>query len=213
MRTKTIATLFAGLFLAGPLLAQVPVAPPPRPTDANPAPQNVSATSATSATESGPSMTDTVKFIEDKLNAQGKVTYLLAYQDERKGKTKKAREYTDHYTGVSVDAGGWILRYQKIAYKGEQVLSQDDLSFSFKEIQTIEVMNLEDFLNREAAADGHADSKVSIAAPTPFALVVTLKNNQRVHFLFIDGDLANRVARAMIHAVDLCGGPTGKEPF
>ena len=212
MRTKTITTLLGGLFLAGPLFAQVPVAPPPRPTDATPAPQNVTAASA-SATESGPSMTDTVKFIEDKLNAQGKVTYLLAYRDEGKGKTKKAREYADQNTGVAVDAGGWILRYQRIAYKGDQVLSHDDLSFSFKEIQTLEVMNFEDFLNLQAAADGHPDSKVSIPAPTPFALVVTLKNSQHIYFLFTDEDMANRVARAMIHAVDLCAGPTGKEPF
>lgn len=215
MRKTTL--LLTGLFVALPAFAQQPVPPPPRPVDAVPAPLPISQPlpppppAAAAAPDAGPSLSDTVRFIEDKLNAQGKMTWRLTR--EHNGKTKKAREYGEENNRFSVDAGSWLLRFDKVTYEGSQILTSDALSVSFKEVDTLEVMTLEDEANRAAAADGHPDDKVIIPAPAPFALVITLKNHQRVHFLFSDEQLANRVAKAMIHAIDLCGGPAGKDPF
>jgi alpha-D-ribose 1-methylphosphonate 5-phosphate C-P lyase len=34
-----------------------------------------------------------------------------------------------------------------------------------------------------------------------------------INFNFLDEDTANRVAKAMLHAVELCGGGSKPEPF
>ena len=48
--------------------------------------------------------------------------------------------------------------------------------------------------------------------PDLFVLTTRRPNNQEDVFMFLDETLANRVAKALIHAVELCGGGN-KDPF
>jgi len=54
------------------------------------------------------------------------------------------------------------------------------------------------------------DPRVSIT-PVVHELEVRLTDGKRYGFLFYEEEMAHRVAKAMLHAVGLCGG--GKEPF
>ena len=48
--------------------------------------------------------------------------------------------------------------------------------------------------------------------PPTFDVVLTLSNDTKPRYEFNDEELANRVAKAMLHAVELCGGGR-KDPF
>jgi hypothetical protein len=45
-----------------------------------------------------------------------------------------------------------------------------------------------------------------------FLVVARGAGNQNTGFYFLDEDVANRIAKAMVHAVELCGGGN-KDPF
>lgn len=72
---KFLRVAFAGCFaalLTGPAVSQQTVAPPPKPSD------------------SGRSLPVTMKFIQDKLNGIGKVTYVLSWQNTSDGSAGNA---------------------------------------------------------------------------------------------------------------------------
>jgi hypothetical protein len=49
--------------------------------------------------------------------------------------------------------------------------------------------------------------------PDISALVIKLNNGQDPTIRFYEQELADRVAKALIHAVELCGGGPKPEPF
>jgi hypothetical protein len=62
--------------------------------------------------------------------------------------------------------------------------------------------------NKNDAAAGHTtwDARVD---PAIFDLVVKGQGNTEYYFFFTSEDTANRAAKAMGHAVELCGGSRG----
>jgi hypothetical protein len=49
--------------------------------------------------------------------------------------------------------------------------------------------------------------------PDIYALVIKLPKGLDPTLRFYDQEMANRVANAMVHAVELCGGGSKPEPF
>jgi hypothetical protein len=60
--------------------------------------------------------------------------------------------------------------------------------------------------------DNLCATRESRIAPPLFALAAKRPKQGENVFLFSDEDMANRVAKAMIHATELCGGGSN-EPF
>jgi hypothetical protein len=219
----------AFLALAGPVaIAQTPVAPPPKPLD------------------SGPTLEVTLQFINDKLNAQGRVGYLMTFSNSP-GLTMRTHVlYSD-----PGDAGSCILRStatieidtarevktdstgQSIPGHETHSLLTSTTTIPLKEIDRIVVEGTQEYMNRKATEDAHPER---VATVTPDVFFVQVKASKKVvsiqtshkdkdgapkvtditvsesGFRIRDGDTADRLAKALTHAVELCGGGN-KDPF
>jgi len=121
---------------------------------------------------------------------------------------------------------------------GKTVATEDQHSYlagtvAFKNVEKITVENMLDFSNRHFAESGHPEFTTTVATPVFFvelsaakplftrhesntignqAPVVTDRILKQAGLLFRDEEMADRIAKAMLHAIELCGGGN-KEPF
>jgi hypothetical protein len=127
--------------------------------------------------------------------------------------------------------------------EGGKAVSGDDLhrdvvetsSSSFKEVASVAVESAEHYWSRKAAEAArpeiiytHTPAVYNLsliaAKKDAFSLHSTVskgkqprqnseRTNNETTFVFRDEETANRVAKAMLHAVELCGGGNKSEPF
>jgi hypothetical protein len=173
---------------------------------------------------SGPSIDVTMKFIQEKLNEQGEITYYV--RDGSDG-SDSPTPMLHSSTNVRADTGTCRISYHlKEAYRGSDGVGGEkwffapdkagdpipdrDVSFNLSDVQSITVKTGEAYtVNRLSRIGISMQAKV---LPDLFVLTTRRPNNQEDVFMFLDEMLANRVAKALIHAVELCGGGN-KDPF
>jgi|CZKF01.1.fsa_nt_gi hypothetical protein len=218
--------------------AQQPVAPPPRP--ANDAP--VAAPAA-----SGPTLAETMKFIQEKLKEQGLVEFVetVSVQNQpgvtiRISVRRKDDDIVADPAACTLHAAGTYDQSMVTSAGGKTVATENQHSYlsgtlAFKDVEKITVEHILDFSNRHFAESGHPEFTAAAATPVFFvelsaaktlftrhetntignqAPVVTDKPLKEAGLVFRDEEMANRVAKAIIHAVELCGGgQKSPEPF
>jgi len=199
-RSKFI--LFAALVaLAVPFAAQaqVPIMPPPPP------PQNTPA-SSTGAVSLGVTM----KFIQDKLNDLGKVSF-YGYKKGNSAGSHLNNQFSYEVSNVLAEAATCRVSYHSKQTHNGVVQSDNDFWFSLRDVQDIAVMTGEEYLTKFNAEAGHTswDSKTD---PVVYILSIKRKAKPDVLFYFTDEEMAGRVAKALVHGVDLCSGAS-KDPF
>jgi hypothetical protein len=90
----------------------------------------------------------------------------------------------------------------------------EDTTFSLRSVQEIVVKPWEQYETEWLAKNGHPDKTIASSAPAITALVVRQPHGVENVFTFADATLADRIAKAMVHAVELCGGgQKNPEPF
>jgi hypothetical protein len=227
LRTICFATLMASGALAQQKKSEPP---PPKPQDA------------------GPSLEVTMKFIQDKMNDQGTVGYVVTRNN--------GLVFRTYYliSDVVADASTCTLRAKKKTTTQIEVpdgytytedgkaVSGDDLhregveaiTSPFKDADTLVVESAQDAWNRGLAEAARPEVTVTFT-PAVYSLTLRATKNVFVHevftkgkvppynkddmtgkkntFMFRDEETANRVAKAMQHAVELCGGGNKPEPF
>ena len=181
---------FAFLLILPALHAQ-DVPPPPKPAD------------------DGPSLADTMKFIEEKLGSSGRVNYIAYIHDNKIGNDFTLK-FSDDETNVRASAPGCSIAGHTRYVRDEQVLEDEDYGFGLKDVQEVAGVTGEQFLRENNAKEGHPEWTARVDPPV-FALVIKFKNIGYIFNLY-DESLANRIAKAIVHAVELCGGGS-KEPF
>jgi hypothetical protein len=90
------------------------------------------------------------------------------------------------------------------------MIADADVSVSLHDVQDVVVMTAEQSWKLSYLSAGHPTWDARIDPPM-FQVVAQKAGNQGNGFYFTDEDIANRVAKAMRHAVELCRG--NKEPF
>jgi hypothetical protein len=169
-----------------------------------------------------PSLSETMGFIAEKLSTQGPVdarwtNALTLSQPVRRGNVITQEEQTVTRANsrsieylqvtaspttctVSFDSGnGWIPRLHA--------------RLSFRHITKIEALALKDYLMSYDKLL-HSYSKVQIPeASNIFVLYITSADGESKELYLADEVLANRVAKAMVHAAELCGAGANREPF
>ncbi len=183
-------------------LTQQSVPPPPRPP------------------ADGPSLEVTMKFIQDKLNAEGKVNFAAKwFYPDGTFDANAIFRYED--TNLVADPASCQITYHDkfgLADAGMPQLDNSDHTFNFRDVQDFVVKTGEQQmkkLNDEWAQQGRSAAGLYAQIDSPiFVLVARRPRNQEDVFFFTDEDMANRVAKAMVHAVELCGGEQKEaEPF
>ncbi|MGA3161546.1 MAG: hypothetical protein ABSC77_10035 [Terracidiphilus sp.] len=172
-------------------IAQQPVPPPPKPA------------------ADGPTLEATMKFIQTKLSEQGKLNFAIYTHDNVDGK-----DYTDlssiEYNNIVADPATCRISY----YRNSRTNNTSDggvASYNLHDVVDLVVMIAEQDWKKRAAAAGHPTWNPRFDPPM-FLVMVRRAGNQENGFYFSDEDTANRIAKAMVHAVELCGGGS-KEPF
>jgi hypothetical protein len=170
---------------------------------------------------SGPTLADTMKFIQDKLNDNNKISWIDHDKNARGGGSGWSDTVTHEFSSVVADTGQCRISYQ-IFTKHSEIYrwmaicdgkSNEDISFSLRSVQEIVVKPWEQYETECMAKIGHPNTTVTSSAPAMTALVVRQPHGVENVFTFNDATLADRVAKAMIHSVELCGGGKSKEPF
>jgi hypothetical protein len=187
--TVSLVVLIMGTALA----QQKPVPPPPKPGD------------------DGPSLEITMKFLREKLNDAGPVTYLTYVHDNVNG-GDFTNKFKYEISKVYADPGNCNIGFHWKTEREGAVTHDLDVEFSLKAVTEALVMTREQDLKESSVAAGHPELDARVD-PSVFVLRVR-KNSKGVNeFLFFDEQMANRVAKAMVHAVELCGGGSTPEPF
>lgn len=188
--------LYATLLLASvmPLVSQT-VAPPPRPA----------------YTTSGPALDVTMKFISDKLSDLGTVNYIISAQKSTTGQTwQNSNSYT--ITNVRADATTCYVGYHGKGVRDSQIVSDQNSGFFLRDVLDVIVEPETQFFTEQSRAAGNPEVITTATSPTLTALIVRRPNNVINSFPMKDSTMADRIAKALNHAVELCGGGN-KEPF
>jgi hypothetical protein len=159
--------------------------------------------------DNGPSLEVSMKFIRDKMQA----------------KTNEVN------ATIEADPVKCELRDTRTEPSGQLRIRE---AFSFREVENIEVMPAQEYFRQVGSEDSAAEAaerglagfftlKVLMATKSSVHQRYTEEEKKRLHledkdsgemkWWFGDEDVANRVAKAMIHAVELCGGGSKPEPF
>ena len=172
--------------------AQQAVAPPPQPA------------------ADGPSLAATMQFIQDKLNEQGKAAFVEYRQNTSDGSTLIVT-IVNEISNVVADSGQCRISYHRKAKQDGKVYKNDNGAFSLREVQDIIVRPFE---QHESEYFSNTGVNIVVTSTTPSVTVLTVRRPRgEINFFdFTDAALADRVAKAMVHAVELCGGGD-KDPF
>jgi hypothetical protein len=190
-RILLAASLLCGV--AFTLTAQQTVAPPPKPA------------------ESGPSLAVTMKFIQDKMNEQGKINYALYTHDNSSDEDWPVYQISIEISNVIANPATCRITWHKVTTNNGKAGIDRDFSLDLRSVLNLEVRTSTREAKMEDTANGHPalDKRQD---PPYFATTAQSKGNVETPFFFTSEDTANRIAKAMVHAVELCGGGN-QEPF
>jgi len=151
----------------------------------------------------GPTLAASLGFIRARMIDQGQVVYEANLRDTS---TDEAwtNKFTADMTNVTVDLTGCKIAFHWKTTLDGAVQADIDTSLSFRQMRKVSVVNREQEI-RTQVKDSHP-SWVSTVSPGVW--VVTMKKADGASILdFTDEDVADRVARAVDHVLDLCGAP------
>ena len=169
------------------------VPPPPKPAD------------------DGPSLADTMKFIEEKLGSIGRVNWVEYAHDDTSGKDFTPVKYGYETGTVRGSVQSCRIDYHGWASVNGTVQLDKDLGFALKDVQEVVVEAVE-HRTKEAVSKQLGHPEWSNRMDPPVFVIIVKKKNGRDYFFLYDESLANRIAKALVHAVELCGGGS-KDPF
>jgi len=156
-----------------------------------------------------------MNFIEEKLTSVGRVTFAQYQHDGIKDADSPPIKMSFQVTNVRaiakdcrVDFHYWSAITSATA--PERVLVDKDGGFSLRDVQEVGTSTSEQVLKEVSSKAGRPELNFQVDPPT-FVLFVRSKNSKE-SFRLYDGSLAERLTKALQHAVELCGGGS-KEPF
>jgi hypothetical protein len=166
-----------------------------------------SAASPPQPASSGPSLAETMQFIQAKLNEQGKMSWTTHYHDSADA-TNWTYAFIFEVSNAVADAAACNVGYHYKIIRDGTVIVDKDASFKLHDVQDLTLTTGDQRQNKNDAAAGHTTWNAKVDPPV-FDLIVRGQEKAEFYFFFFDEDTANRVTKAMGHAVELCGGSRG----
>jgi hypothetical protein len=160
---------------------------------------------AAAPVDSGPSLAESMQFIQDKLNEFGKVAFIEFAQDANNGATGTTT-LTNEISNVFADPNQCRISYHRTATQDGSTYKDENNTVSLRDVQDILVRPREQYENEWQAKNGHPNIITTSSNPPITRLEVRRPHVEENFFYFTDANLADRVAKAMLHAVELCGG-------
>jgi hypothetical protein len=198
-----IVSLFLTLVMAtSTALTQQSVPPPPQPALDKPA-----------TSDNSPSLEVTMKFIQAKLNEIGQVNYTVTFLDAGGNFTGSSLMSVEK-SHIVADAGKCQISYHawvQVDRKKNQQSHSDEIIL-LRDVRNISVMKASQWIHEYGAGSSMPTGSIAVSPEMYFLIVRQIKSKED-RFAFDDEEMANRVAKALLHAVELCGVGGQPEPF
>jgi len=165
---------------------------------------------ARQATGAEPTLASTIDFVGEKLTTQGRVgaSYRVVQVLPNGTKPPMNRDRGVEYFKTTPDPTTCTLTFDSVV----PFIAQNGSRLSFRHISKIEVSTLKDYATaHDPELKSHFVELVDASSAS--VLNITLSNSQLRPLFFSDETTANRVAKAMVHAAELCGAGSKPEPF
>jgi hypothetical protein len=162
-------------------------------------------------TNSGPSLEVTLKFIQDKLNEMGTVNF-AGYVHDSANNTDGVQKFSATISNAAGNPGACSLSYHRLVFNNGSREHNENVVINLREVKDISVLPDEPDWQMYLVRTGDTTKTVK-DVPDISALVIKLNNGKDPTIRFYEQELADRVAKALVHAVELCGGGPKPEPF
>jgi hypothetical protein len=149
----------------------------------------------------GPTLAETMQLLQKELNAVGKFNFTVTTRDERGGPDHISHD-TLEISNVVADPASCTVRYH-IKGTAEGQTSNDDFSLNLHYVLGIRVMTYLQFMKEEDGID-IGDSNDWHTKVNPPMIMLDVQGEDG--FIFADEAIANRIAKTLTRAVELCGG-------
>jgi hypothetical protein len=157
-----------------------------------------------------PSRSETFKFIAEKVNQQGTVNVAGYVHDNATNKDSLVRESWEQSKLMIDPHKKCKMSYHKRIVVNGTTSEDADFWAVLGGVDKVEVLPIEQAWKRFDSRAGNTTLSYK-ADPAVSVVRVNVHDGSYLDFAFYEEDMANRVAKALGHAVDLCGG--GKEVF
>ena len=151
------------------------------------------------------SLSDTMKFLNDKLPS--KVNYAMYGHNTITGTDSPVTKKSYELSYVITSASGCSIRFNK-QVDGQ---SEQPATLSLKRVQDVVLQQMDQATQQAVAKAGQPEVTVTVT-PAIFQVVAKVDATHGMLVMYYDETLADRVTKALQHAVDLCGGGN-KDPF
>ena len=158
------------------------------------------------AAAGAPGLAETLHFIEEKLNGNGTVDYRYIIQHSDGSPDDTPVPVSQRLTQAAADPSSCLIRFNLRRNSNDY-----RVVMSFRRVEKLEVATAQDADNRAIARAGEK-ALTEKTEPVVYRLYVGYLGTGGMFLYFRDEEIANRVAKAMLHAVELCGGGS-KDPF
>jgi hypothetical protein len=170
----------------------------------------IGAGAAVAADQAGQGLDVTLAFIRDKVAQQGPINYAGVTHDSADG-SSWGTQFSVEASNITVDVPACQLNFHWRTVVDGKATFDGDVAIPFGKVDRVAVTSMEADTTRLSAEGGHPTWTTKV---TPPVWVVSYHRVDERHGSvdLHDRDLAERVARAMRHAAELCGG-TKAEAF
>ena len=173
---------------------QQAVPPPPRPADA------------------GPTLDATLSFIQQKMSGIGSMNYANYIHDNKDGNDWIVQKNYEISNVTSNPSACMINFRQAEKNNGKSIYDNTGASIPFRDAEDVVVLPIEQAWKEADSKSGNTTWSYR-SDPEVYVMRVRRKNNGGLNdIFFFDSALADRVAKAVVHAIELCGGGN-KDPF
>ena len=152
--------------------------------------------------ENTTSLTAAMKFVQDSLNAVGRVTYTVHGHDSTNGHDW-TNAFSNETSRVTANPTTCRINYHFKSIRDGNVTMDANAGFLLKDVLNIDVLTRQKYFDEANLLNGHP-SWVANVEPPVFVVRIRRTANVENQFVFFDEVTATRVAKALTHAVELC---------
>jgi hypothetical protein len=158
-----------------------------------------------------PTIEVTMQFIQDKLNAMGTVNF-AGYVHDASNNADGVQRFRSTISNAIANPGACSLSYHRLVFNDGRKEHDENVFISLRDVENISVLPDEQDWQMYLVKTGDSTKTVK-DVPDISALVIKLNNGKDPTIRFYEQEMADRVAKALVHAVELCGGGPKPEPF
>ena len=156
--------------------------------------------------DDGLNLADAMKFIQDSVASIGPVNYVVYVQLDVNGAIRSGKISVEgEESNVRVRVQDCRMDYHSWLTNDGRVIQDEYVGFSMKDVRQVTVKTLDQTVREENAEQPGLTFRVE----PPVFVISVKKSDPTAHPPYIplfDESLANRIAKALLHAADLCGG-------